>query len=227
MSTRTLLTPGTLSPRREVPAHIPRPEYVGKAGARAAAPDPDVQTPEIIEKMRVAGRIAAQALAGGRRGRRARRDHRRDRPGRARVPRRPRRLPVDAGLQGLPEVVLHQPERGHLPRHPGLHRDRGRRHRQHRRHRVHRRRARRHQRHLPAPATSTRRTGCWSSAPTRRPCAAIKAVAPGRAAQRHRPGHRVATPSGSATAWCATSPATASAATSTPAWSSCTTTTRR
>ena len=75
----------------------------------------------------------------GRRGGGARRHHRRDRPGGARVPGRPRRVPVDAGLQGLPQVVLHQPQRGGLPRHPGHHRDRGRRHRQHRRHRVHRR----------------------------------------------------------------------------------------
>jgi methionyl aminopeptidase len=64
MSTRTLLTPGTVSPRREVPAHIPRPEYVGKAGPTRSA-DPWVQPPEIIEAMRVAGRIAAQALQAG------------------------------------------------------------------------------------------------------------------------------------------------------------------
>src|SRR4249919_3618122 len=64
MSTRTLLTPGTLSPHREVPAHIPRPEYVGKAGPTRSA-DPWVQPPEIIEAMRVASRIAAQALQAG------------------------------------------------------------------------------------------------------------------------------------------------------------------
>src|SRR6187402_1460150 len=64
MSTRTLLTPGTVSPRREVPAHIPRPEYVGKAGPTRSA-DPWVQPPEIIEAMRVAARIAAQALHAG------------------------------------------------------------------------------------------------------------------------------------------------------------------
>ena len=32
---------------------------------------------------------------------------------------RPRRLPVDARLQGLPEVAVHQRQRGDLPRHPG------------------------------------------------------------------------------------------------------------
>ena len=65
MQTRAPLRPGTLSPWREVPAAIPRPEYVGKAGPRKYRGS-DVQTPETIEKMRVAGRLAAQAtqLAG-------------------------------------------------------------------------------------------------------------------------------------------------------------------
>ena len=45
----------------------------------------------------------------------------------------------------------------------------------------------------------------------------IKAVAPGRPDQRHRPGDLERTPSGSATASCATSPGTASARRSTPA----------
>ncbi|HKQ42558.1 MAG TPA: M24 family metallopeptidase, partial [Pseudonocardia sp.] len=64
MPTRALLVPGTPTPERRVPAHIARPEYVGKA---APAPNtwPDVQPPEVIEAMRVAGRIAAQALAAG------------------------------------------------------------------------------------------------------------------------------------------------------------------
>jgi methionyl aminopeptidase len=64
MPTRALLVPGTPTPERRVPAHIARPEYVGKAGP---APNtwPDVQPPEVIEAMRVAGRIAAQALAAG------------------------------------------------------------------------------------------------------------------------------------------------------------------
>ena len=64
MPTRALLVPGTPTPERRVPAHIPRPEYVGKAGP---SPNtwPDVQPPEVIEAMRVAGRIAAQALAAG------------------------------------------------------------------------------------------------------------------------------------------------------------------
>jgi methionyl aminopeptidase len=45
---------------RKVPSSIPRPEYVGKKQPRTG--EPDVKTPEIIEKMRVAGKIAAQAL---------------------------------------------------------------------------------------------------------------------------------------------------------------------
>ena len=64
MPTRTLLVPGTPTPERRVPVTIARPEYVGKPGP---APNvyPDVQPPEVIEAMRVASRIAAQALAAG------------------------------------------------------------------------------------------------------------------------------------------------------------------
>ncbi|MFG6196594.1 type I methionyl aminopeptidase [Nonomuraea sp. JJY05] len=56
----TLLQPGRVSPMRKVPAHIERPEYVGKK--RPKTGESDVKSPEIIERMRVAGRIAAQAL---------------------------------------------------------------------------------------------------------------------------------------------------------------------
>ncbi|HEV2089293.1 MAG TPA: M24 family metallopeptidase, partial [Cryptosporangiaceae bacterium] len=62
MPVRTPLAPGTLSPRREVPAHIPRPEYVGKRGP-AVYTGSEVKSADVIERMRVAGRIAAQALA--------------------------------------------------------------------------------------------------------------------------------------------------------------------
>jgi methionyl aminopeptidase len=55
------LVPGRLSPPRHVPASIPRPEYVGKKRPERGA-EPEVKTPETIERMRVAGRIAAQAL---------------------------------------------------------------------------------------------------------------------------------------------------------------------
>jgi methionyl aminopeptidase len=55
------LVPGKLSPPRQVPAHIPRPEYVGRKRPAPSA-ESDVKTPETLERMRVAGRIAAQAL---------------------------------------------------------------------------------------------------------------------------------------------------------------------
>ena len=59
---RTALRPGPPTPSRTVPAAIPRPEYVGRPRP-APSTDPWVQTDEVIEKMRVASRIAAQALA--------------------------------------------------------------------------------------------------------------------------------------------------------------------
>ena len=64
MASPALLVPGTPTPIRTVPAHIPRPEYVGKK-APAANRDSDVQPPEVIEAMRIASRIAAQALQVG------------------------------------------------------------------------------------------------------------------------------------------------------------------
>jgi methionyl aminopeptidase len=56
----TSLHPGRLSPTRQVPAHIVRPEYVGKPSPTLG--EKDVKDPETIAAMRVAGRIAAQAL---------------------------------------------------------------------------------------------------------------------------------------------------------------------
>jgi len=58
----SLLVPGTISPTRPVPAHIPAPEYVGrKLPARHRGSE--VKDAETIALMRVAGRVAAQALA--------------------------------------------------------------------------------------------------------------------------------------------------------------------
>ncbi|NHT18026.1 type I methionyl aminopeptidase [Cellulomonas sp. IC4_254] len=58
---RPALVPGTVSPRRPVPASIPRPEYVDRP-----APTPytgsDVVAPEVVGRIRVSARIAAQAL---------------------------------------------------------------------------------------------------------------------------------------------------------------------
>ncbi len=56
------VAPGAVSPRRPVPADIPRPEYVDKP-APAQYTGPEVKDAETIEKMRVAGRIAANAMA--------------------------------------------------------------------------------------------------------------------------------------------------------------------
>lgn len=59
---RESLVPGHLSPRRSVPSSITRPEYVDKP-APARFEGSDVQSLDTIEAMRVAGRIAAGALA--------------------------------------------------------------------------------------------------------------------------------------------------------------------
>ena len=58
----TAVQPGTVSPRRPVPTSIPRPEYVDRPSP-APYDGPEVKSPEIIERMRVAGRVAAQAMA--------------------------------------------------------------------------------------------------------------------------------------------------------------------
>jgi methionyl aminopeptidase len=52
---------GKLSPTRLVPASIVRPEYVGKP-APAKFTGSDVKTPDQVDKIRAAGRIAARAI---------------------------------------------------------------------------------------------------------------------------------------------------------------------
>lgn len=56
-----VLTPGKLSPKRDVPSHIIRPPYVGKR-----SPDrfkgSEIQTSEVIAAMRIAGALAADAV---------------------------------------------------------------------------------------------------------------------------------------------------------------------
>jgi methionyl aminopeptidase len=59
MSGQSLLVPGELSPTRSVPGSIRRPEYVGKP-APTPYTGPEVQDADTIERMRVAGRIAAR-----------------------------------------------------------------------------------------------------------------------------------------------------------------------
>ena len=143
----SLLTPGTISARRDVPRSIPRPEYVDKP-----APSPYggsfVTEPDTLERMRVAGKLAAHALAA---------------VGDAIAPGVTTdeldavghdylvshgAYPSTLGYRGYPkslctsvnEVICHGiPDDRRLQR---------RRHRQHRHHRVHRRCARRHQRDL-------------------------------------------------------------------------------
>jgi methionyl aminopeptidase len=58
------IQPAVVSPMRSVPAHIARPAYVGEPAPEPYR-GPNVQTMETVEKMRVAGRIAAQAMRAG------------------------------------------------------------------------------------------------------------------------------------------------------------------
>ena len=62
MNPRGKLTPGKPTPIRTVPNSIERPEYVWKDTVAENIGEPFVQTPEVIEKMREASRIAANAL---------------------------------------------------------------------------------------------------------------------------------------------------------------------
>lgn len=61
MTTRTPLRPGRISARRTVPSHIARPEYVGKQQPDLLS-EPLIKDQEAIEKMRIASRLAADAL---------------------------------------------------------------------------------------------------------------------------------------------------------------------
>ena len=55
------LQPGVISPMRSVPPHIPRPEYVGQPQAKRWTGS-EVKDSDTIERMRIAGRLGAQAL---------------------------------------------------------------------------------------------------------------------------------------------------------------------
>jgi methionyl aminopeptidase len=57
----TPIAPATISPRRPVPPHIRRPEYVDRP-APPTYDGPEVKDADTIERMRAAGRLAAQAL---------------------------------------------------------------------------------------------------------------------------------------------------------------------
>ena len=55
------LAPGTITPMRKVPADIVRPEYVGKPTANEGN-DSNMYTPEEVERVRAAGKVAAGAI---------------------------------------------------------------------------------------------------------------------------------------------------------------------
>ncbi|WP_375423239.1 type I methionyl aminopeptidase [uncultured Friedmanniella sp.] len=57
----TSILPARVSPARPVPAAITRPAYVGHPAPQPYE-GPDVQSPETVARMRVAGRIAARAI---------------------------------------------------------------------------------------------------------------------------------------------------------------------
>ncbi len=57
-----VLTPHAVSPRRTVPAGIARPEYVDRPGPEKFSGS-EIKDAETIEKMRIAGRIAAGAMS--------------------------------------------------------------------------------------------------------------------------------------------------------------------
>jgi methionyl aminopeptidase len=55
------IRPGRVSPTRPVPPEIPRPPYAD-TGVPVRTPGSHVRTPDVIERMRVAGRAAAEVL---------------------------------------------------------------------------------------------------------------------------------------------------------------------
>ena len=61
MATRAPLTPGSVAAQRTVPPSIQRPEYVGRP-APSPYTGPERKDAETIEFMRIAGRLAADAL---------------------------------------------------------------------------------------------------------------------------------------------------------------------
>ena len=56
-----VLTAGKLSPKRDVPAHIVRPPYVGKRSPDSYKGS-EIQSSEVIAAMRIAGQLAADAV---------------------------------------------------------------------------------------------------------------------------------------------------------------------
>jgi methionyl aminopeptidase len=61
-STQARIQPGRVSPMRAVPPEIGRPDYASTGEPRRWA-EPMVKSPDVIARMRVAGRVAAEVLA--------------------------------------------------------------------------------------------------------------------------------------------------------------------
>jgi methionyl aminopeptidase len=140
------IAPGEISPRRAVPERIVRPPYAD-TGHPQRWPESRVKSPEVIERMREAGRLAGEVLklAGEMVAPGVVTDDidayvhelclERD------------AYPSPLNYNGFPQSVCTSVNEA-LPRHPRQPGATGRRHRQPRRHVVHRWRARRHQRHV-------------------------------------------------------------------------------
>ena len=63
LASAAYIRPGRLSPRREVPDHIDRPDYaLDRKGRTATRESAKPKSPETLEKMRVAGKAAAEVL---------------------------------------------------------------------------------------------------------------------------------------------------------------------
>lgn len=56
------IRPGIISPRRAVPAHIPRPDYAESGRPSRGPAVSEVKSPDVIARMRRAGKAAAQVL---------------------------------------------------------------------------------------------------------------------------------------------------------------------
>lgn len=61
-SKRQRLKPGTISPTRPVPNHIPKPPYVKSRKPPGIASGPEIHNEKGIACMRASGRLAAQVL---------------------------------------------------------------------------------------------------------------------------------------------------------------------
>ena len=108
----TAIAPAAISPRRAVPASHPAAGVRRPAGARRRSPAARSRTPRRSSgcaspagSPRRRRELVGAHVAPGR-------HHRRARPDRPRVPLRPRRLPVDARLPRLPQVAVHERQRG-------------------------------------------------------------------------------------------------------------------